>query len=211
VRPPRPARRRPTTTIAIAAVAVLLGLAGLGTALLLRPDSSEAQLPPAGAGPTTGAADPPAATTKPAKPRATRRSSPARTTAPGTPAAASSAPSAGADLPATNPHSARELCGPGHRVIDAAPLRDGGTLLGRVQLLRAPGGATCVVTLKATDLGQATEASAFLEVRGADRDDDGGAVDYYAGPVRAAAPGACVRWGGSIGGQRVDSDFEHCD
>ena len=52
--------------------------------------------------------------------------------------------------------------------------------------------------------------SAFLEVRGQSRVTDSGSYLYYAGPVRKAAPGTCVKWAGTITGTAYTSAFEHC-
>lgn len=64
--------------------------------------------------------------------------------------------------------------------------------------------------MKATSLGTATQVAAYLEVQGSTRRTDSGSYSYYAGPVRAAAGGKCVKWGGSTGGAWYDSPFEHC-
>jgi hypothetical protein len=39
---------------------------------------------------------------------------------------------------------------------------------------------------------------------------DTGNFQYYAGPVSAAAPKTCVKWGGSINGIAFESGFSHC-
>jgi murein DD-endopeptidase MepM/ murein hydrolase activator NlpD len=111
-----------------------------------------------------------------------------------------------------SPYSAAERCGAGFDVIDEAALTSaGGRSQVRVYLLYNPGsGRNCVVTLKHTALGDASAASAYLEVQGNARMTDRGSFGYYAGPVRAAAPGRCVKWGGSVGAAAYDSPFEHC-
>ncbi|MGK5742001.1 protein kinase domain-containing protein [Micromonospora sp. URMC 103] len=111
-----------------------------------------------------------------------------------------------------NPYTAGEVCGAGYQVIDSATLTAGGQRRGRVYLLYNPGnGNNCAVTLKDTAVGTKTAASAYLEVKGRARSTDSGSYDYYAGPVRASAAGACVKWGGSTGGASYASPFEHCD
>ncbi|WP_435871064.1 protein kinase domain-containing protein [Micromonospora musae] len=112
-----------------------------------------------------------------------------------------------------NPYTANQACGPGYQVIDSATLTGGdGRRRGRVYLLYNTGnGNNCVVTLKDTAVGTKTTASAYLEVKGKARRTDSGSFDYYAGPVRATAPGTCVKWGGSTGGVSYASPFEHCD
>lgn len=106
-----------------------------------------------------------------------------------------------------NPYTAEQVCGAGYTVIDSQAL---GTS-GRVYLLyNSANGNNCVATLKATSLGTATATSAFLEVQGSTRITDSGNFTYYAGPVRAAAPDKCVKWGGKAGATTYESPFEHC-
>lgn len=108
----------------------------------------------------------------------------------------------------TNPYTPTEVCGSGFVVIDEAAL---GTV-GRTYLLYNSGnGNNCVVTLKSTNLGTPSAVSAFLEPQGASRTTDSGSYSYYAGPVKRAAPGTCVKWGGSVGSTAYTSPFEHCD
>ncbi|MFC4145847.1 protein kinase [Micromonospora mangrovi] len=130
----------------------------------------------------------------------------------GATASATPVPSATASAPEKpNPYPATQVCGSGYRVIDSAALTVGGVRQGRVYLLWNGGtGTNCVVTLKERNVGRATAVSAYLEVRGKTRDTASGSFDYYAGPVRAAAAGACVRWGGATGGASYASAFEHC-
>ncbi|SCL37793.1 serine/threonine protein kinase [Micromonospora rhizosphaerae] len=127
------------------------------------------------------------------------------TTGAPTPSSTTSAPEK------ANPYTAGQVCGSGYQVIDSATLTAGGTRQGRVYLLYNPGnGYNCVVTLKDTGVGTATTVAAYLEVQGRTRSTDSGAFKYYAGPVRAGAAGACVKWGGSAGGASYGSPFEHC-
>jgi serine/threonine-protein kinase len=67
------------------------------------------------------------------------------------------------------------------------------------------------VTLKTASVGARTAVSAYLEPQGGSRVSDSGSFAYYAGPLRAKAAGVCVAWGGSAGGARYNSPFEHCD
>ncbi|WP_376787209.1 serine/threonine protein kinase [Micromonospora halotolerans] len=136
----------------------------------------------------------------------------------GTPSAGDPAPTTGAPAPTGSkastkqPYTAAQACGSGYQVIDSATLTAGGVRKGRVYLLYSTaGGTNCVVTLKDTDVGQATTVTAYLEVQGKARQTESGAYRYYAGPVRASAAGACVKWGGSAGGASYGSAFEHCD
>ncbi|WP_315974567.1 serine/threonine-protein kinase [Micromonospora sp. MA102] len=164
-----------------------------------------------------------------AEPTPSRTGKPSRSpsTTPSRPAAGGGGPSAGDPAPTTgapgptgstaapqkpNPYTAAQACGSGYQVIDSATLTAGGVRRGRVYLLYSTaGGTNCVVTLKDTDVGQATTVTAYLEVQGKARQTESGAYRYYAGPVRASAAGACVKWGGSAGGASYGSAFEHCD
>jgi hypothetical protein len=110
-----------------------------------------------------------------------------------------------------NPYTPERVCGAGYKQVDHADLRSSGATAGTVYLLyNAASGFNCVVTLKATSIGQKTPASAYLEVQGQKRTTDAGQFAFYAGPVRLAAPGRCVRWGGSHGSARRDMPFGHC-
>ncbi|MCF6475689.1 M23 family metallopeptidase [Nonomuraea sp. MG754425] len=107
----------------------------------------------------------------------------------------------------TNPHTATSVCGTGYKVIDSAALGTAGTAY---LLYNSANGNNCVATIKKTSLGTATATSAYLEVQGKTRVTDSGSFAYYAGPVRAAAAGKCVKWGGKAGSSVYDSPFEHC-
>ncbi|MFC0106674.1 M23 family metallopeptidase [Kibdelosporangium aridum] len=108
---------------------------------------------------------------------------------------------------AANPYEAAEVCGSGFGVIDSAAIGSAATVY---LLWNNSTTQNCVVTIKNASIGSATAVSAYLEVQGASRVTDSGNFEYYAGPVRAAAPDKCVRWGGSAGSSRYDSPFEHC-
>ncbi|MCA1835801.1 MAG: hypothetical protein LC721_05520, partial [Actinobacteria bacterium] len=105
------------------------------------------------------------------------------------------------------PYTPQATCGPGYQVIDWAALGSAGAVY---LLYNAANGNNCVATIKSTSVGTASPISAFLEVQGQTRITDAGSYAYYAGPIRKAAPGACVRWGGSVGGASYTSPFEHC-
>ncbi|MDH2429674.1 M23 family metallopeptidase [Sphaerisporangium sp. TRM90804] len=107
---------------------------------------------------------------------------------------------------AGNPYTPQEVCGSGFTVIDSAALTGGRTYL----LYNAGNGNNCVATLKTTNLGSSTSTSAFLEPQGESRTTDSGNYAYYAGPVKRAAAGQCVKWGGSITSSTYTSPFEHC-
>ncbi|TYB64909.1 M23 family metallopeptidase [Nonomuraea sp. PA05] len=107
----------------------------------------------------------------------------------------------------TNPHTAASVCGSGYKVIDSAALGTAGTAY---LLYNSANGNNCVATIKKSSLGKATATSAYLEVQGKTRATDSGNFAYYAGPVRAAAAGKCVKWGGKAGTAVYNSPFEHC-
>jgi hypothetical protein len=110
-----------------------------------------------------------------------------------------------------NPYTPERVCGAGYKQVDRAGLQSGGAAVGTVYLLYdAASGFNCVVTVKSASVGAKTAASAYLEVQGRQRVTDAGRFAFYAGPVRAAAPGRCVRWGGSYGAVRRDMPFGHC-
>jgi murein DD-endopeptidase MepM/ murein hydrolase activator NlpD len=106
-----------------------------------------------------------------------------------------------------NPYTAKEVCGSNYSVIDSAALGSAG----RVYLLwNGSNGYNCVVTLKESNIGSPTWTTAFLQPQGGTRSTDSGYFSYYAGPVKRYAPGTCVKWGGSTGGQSYESPYEHC-
>ncbi|MFI9552480.1 M23 family metallopeptidase [Nonomuraea endophytica] len=107
----------------------------------------------------------------------------------------------------SNPYTPEQVCGDGYGVVDSAALGTSGTVY---LLYNNSNGNNCVVTLKKTSLGTASAVAAYLEVQGSARITDSGNFSYYAGPVRAAAPGKCVKWGGKAGTAVYDSPFEHC-
>lgn len=106
-----------------------------------------------------------------------------------------------------NPYTPEEVCGNGYKVVDQAAVTGGKVFL----LYNSGNGNNCVTTIKSVSLGQETSTTAFLEVQGAARVTDKGNYGYYAGPVRKAAPGKCVKWGGQVGASGgYTSGFEHC-
>ncbi len=227
--------RRPVV-LATAAGVVLATVAGVAAVAALRPtdDAAAPSSPPvligdpglvasrrAGTDGTgepqeSRSATPGAATTAVSTPSPGRSSAPTATPGPNSPAPSltptrpSTAPTTGAaEVP--NPYTAVQACGSGYKVINSATLTAGGRRQGKVQLLYHAGtGSNCVVTLKESNVGKATQVSAYLEVQGRARSTDSGSFKYYAGPVRASAAGVCVKWGGSAGGASHNSPFEHC-
>ncbi|WP_442933967.1 protein kinase domain-containing protein [Micromonospora sp. CPCC 206171] len=223
------AGRRRRLALAGAAGGVVAVLAAVAAVVALQPDE------PARGGPALTAesesAAPvlpgPSVSTRGGKPRpsasatgsrsasATPTAASTGTTGPGpsaSPTTSAAQPGTTATPPArTNPYTPAQVCGSGYQVIDSASLTANGVRRGRVYLLwNEAAKANCVVTMKVTAVGERTTASAFLEVQGKTRATDSGAFEYYAGPVRAGAGGACVKWGGATGGASYTSGFEHC-
>lgn len=109
-----------------------------------------------------------------------------------------------------NQYSPQDLCGAGYNKIDEAALVSGGVDYGKVYLLyNASNSYNCVVTLKHRSLGTNTATAAYLEPAGATRVTDSGSFGWYAGAVKAYAPG-CIKWGGSASGVAYNSPSEHC-
>ncbi|MEU9510159.1 protein kinase [Micromonospora sp. NPDC048170] len=235
---PQPARRRRAALLGAAATVFVVLAAVVGTTVALSGDDPAGGNVPAALTGEPRPADSAGAAVDDGKgelrvgpsPTATRSPAPS---ASGTPSAASPdrspAPTAGGGEPTVtapgrpstapttsqpakpNPYTPVQACGSGYKVIDSASLTASGTRKGRVYLLYHAGtGNNCVVTMKETSVGSATAASAWLEVQGRARSTDSGSFAYYAGPVRAKAPGVCVKWGGSTGGASYGSGFEHC-
>ncbi|GID94045.1 CHAP domain-containing protein [Amorphoplanes digitatis] len=104
---------------------------------------------------------------------------------------------------AANPYTAAGLCGAGYSVIDSHDLGSA-----TIYLLYGAG-RNCVATL--VDRGDgAVGLNATLSVQDGSRVSDPGLYQWYAGPVRLAAAGSCVRWGGSYQSSSWVSDWEHC-
>jgi hypothetical protein len=104
-----------------------------------------------------------------------------------------------------SPYSPVGLCGTGYGVIDSHDLGAARIFL----LYEATGGRNCVVTIADADAGAVT-MNATLVVQGGSGFSDLGLYHWYAGPVRALAPGDCVKWGGTYGNTTWTSDYEHC-
>ncbi|XVV08764.1 protein kinase domain-containing protein [Actinoplanes sp. CA-131856] len=111
----------------------------------------------------------------------------------------------------TNPYTPKQLCGSDYSIVETATLKGNAGTVGRVYLMvSGDKQQNCVVTLRSSDLNEKADASAFLEVQDKDRDTQDGEVDFYAGPVKASADKACIKWGGSIDDFDYESDFGHC-
>ncbi|MFC4069137.1 serine/threonine-protein kinase [Actinoplanes subglobosus] len=228
--------RRRNSTVALAAVAVVALLAGVGIILGNQADKTEPVIESQDSGPQSDQLQQDASTGKPrgqvtARPGKTKGGSATETTPPagevpvtgpdttGQPTATATTDPDETDDPSatdpvTNPHNDPvNLCGSGYQVINSKNLEtSAGVLRGTIYLLyRASGGKNCVVTIKENTLDVKTSMSATLEVQGSGQVTDKGSFQYYAGPVSAAAPQTCVKWGGSIGGLSYESDFSHCN
>jgi len=112
--------------------------------------------------------------------------------------------------PTANPYVPTKLCGSGFNTVDSAPLRVGDELLGSVYLLADDTGTMCVVTLKTVELDEDTPTSAYLQPEDGHRAVKEQSNQFYAGPVREASAGGCVRWGGSVDDVSFDSPLGHC-
>jgi eukaryotic-like serine/threonine-protein kinase len=204
--------RRRSLVIAAAVVAVVLGVGGIGIALLADNGDKDPAQSSADGDLAAGGVVP--SDDNDAKPASTGKASPTKKSSKPKPTKASPSPStAPSTSEPVNPNTPEDVCGGGFEVIDKASLRSGGQLVGRVYLLRSEDdGQSCTVTLKTVGVGKKTDVSAYLEVDGQERNEDFGEVEFYAGPMKADTPeGTCVKWGGSIGDATYDSPSEHCD
>ncbi|MGX7669015.1 protein kinase domain-containing protein [Plantactinospora sp. DSM 117369] len=223
--------RRRTAVLAGVAATVAIAVVGLVALLVLQPGPEESTAGPqnrvrvgtsTSGDPGTGVdeTEPAAQASASAGPNPSAstpggpdRSAAARPGQPGGAGTPDPKPSATRPEPEKNPHTAGKVCGSGYEIIDSATLNGpNGAQLARVYLLyNNSNGNNCTVAIKTSSVGTASQVSAYLEVQGGSRHTDGGAYEYYAGPVRAKAAGTCVRWGGSAGGVSYHSPFEHCD
>lgn len=118
----------------------------------------------------------------------------------GTAAATQAAPSA-VKAAAASPQS---ICGSGYYVQRSH------TLPGAVAYQLYNGSSNCAVTIKTSSVGTPTKTTAGLQVQGKDWAYDTGNYAYYAGPVKQAASGQCVRYFGYHGGTSYTSPFGNC-
>jgi hypothetical protein len=114
--------------------------------------------------------------------------------------------------PALAASSPTAACGGGsYHVIDHHAI--GG--LATIYLLYN-GSTNCVVTWKSSAYqGKSSTTGASIQKQGGGRIDDTGFYQIYAGPVKVAAAGACVSWGGVAsngagGGDSWQSGWTHC-
>ncbi|PYC78565.1 hypothetical protein C7C46_15785 [Streptomyces tateyamensis] len=105
----------------------------------------------------------------------------------------------------SNPYTPSQVCGTGFNVVDSHNLGGAQVYL----LYSSTTGQNCVTTLVTNPTTQAA-LNATLAVQGGASAKDPGNYTYYAGPVKLAAPGVCVQWGGSYQGVSWTSPWSHC-
>ncbi|MBG0825383.1 serine/threonine protein kinase [Planomonospora sp. ID91781] len=111
-----------------------------------------------------------------------------------------------ASPPPVRSFSPQQVCGAGY-VPQRSLSFNGGTVH---QLYNASTGNNCVVTVKTSDVGKASQLWATLEVQGGGSLTDRGSFEYYAGPVVLPAKGKCVRFSGGGPGGQASSDWGNC-
>jgi len=100
------------------------------------------------------------------------------------------------------------LCGAGYSVIDSHKFQSVGATV--YLLYSGSAGKNCVVTIR-DKAGKAAYMEASLQVQGGASQGDSGSYTAYAGPVRLAAGGKCVKWHGMFGGDESwTSGWSHC-
>jgi hypothetical protein len=183
-----PERRKGRTALVIGAVAaVLIALVvGIGAMAASGGDEKKDKV----------VAPPPPTANRSHRPPKRRTPSPSRTP---------SRKPAAAKVAKRNPYTPQRVCGGGYRVIDTHRLGDATTYL----LYNNRAGANCVVTMIPKSSGK-TFLSASLVVKGGGRGSRAGAFPFYAGPVRLAAKGKCVTWGGASKTAKWTSGWSHC-
>jgi hypothetical protein len=105
------------------------------------------------------------------------------------------------------------VCGGGdYHVIDHENMGEGAITAITYLLWSNSAKTNCVVTFKVgSAVGDSVSVSARLQVQGQPAKVDGPkAYKYYAGPVKAAAGGKCVRFGGTYGELNFWSNYGHC-
>ncbi|MEU8276121.1 protein kinase [Microbispora bryophytorum] len=131
----------------------------------------------------------PAKTTTAPKPSATAKATPTKTAA-----------------PKPNPYTAAGVCGGGYAVVDSHSYGQATTYL----LYNASNGYNCVITMSKYVVAGKIKMSAVLKVQGGSSSTDSGSYTTYAGPLRLAAKGKCVIWGGGYGTAAWSSAWSHC-
>jgi hypothetical protein len=105
---------------------------------------------------------------------------------------------------ASNPYDAQDVCGQSFKTIDSEPIT------GATIYLTYNGSSNCVATIKTSNVGSPSYTGAYLAVQGGGSAFDDGDYSYYAGPVKLAAAGKCVMWGGDTQSDTYTSPWEHC-
>jgi hypothetical protein len=106
---------------------------------------------------------------------------------------------------ATNPYTAKGVCGSSYHELEHHGIS------GAVIYLMWNGADNCVATIKTSNIGKKTETEAILEVKSpsgffADHDD----YAYYA-VVKEYAAGSCIKWGGMTTAEIWESPvWDHC-
>ncbi|WP_406740198.1 acetyltransferase [Streptomyces atratus] len=108
--------------------------------------------------------------------------------------------------PAYAAASPSSICGSGYSVIDSKNVSSSPST---TSYLLWNGSSNCVVTIRAT-AGKATLMHAKVRVEGGSWKVNEGDYTSYAGPVRVAANGKCVMWGGGINEASYTSGWGHC-
>jgi hypothetical protein len=102
-----------------------------------------------------------------------------------------------------DPYTPAGVCGSGYSVIDSHDLGSA-----TIYLLYNSG-YNCVVTMVHNGNG-AVGLNATLSVQGGSSGSNPGLFQWYAGPVRLPAAGACVKWGGTYESTSWTSAWSHC-
>lgn len=115
-----------------------------------------------------------------------------------------------ADSPANAASSPIEACGGGsYHVIDHHDLGTYATIY-----LLYNGSYNCVVTWKKSPYAgnSVTVLASLVRAPGGSGNTftDEGPYHYYAGPVKAKAPGVCIWWSGAYGNDGWGSGWSHC-
>ncbi|GAB3900865.1 hypothetical protein GCM10027612_63270 [Microbispora bryophytorum subsp. camponoti] len=98
------------------------------------------------------------------------------------------------------------MCGGGYAVVDSHSYGQATTYL----LYNASNGYNCVITMSKYVVPGKIKMSAVLKVQGGSSSTDSGSYTTYAGPLRLAAKGKCVIWGGGYGTAAWSSAWSHC-
>ncbi|MFI6180030.1 hypothetical protein ACIA8R_31125 [Nonomuraea sp. NPDC051191] len=105
-----------------------------------------------------------------------------------------------------NPYTPTQVCGSGFYVQRSQSFNGGETF----QLYNSGTKQNCVVTMKYAGVGKESPVSATLDVQDGDSVTDSGDYKYYAGPVKLAAPGRCVKFSGSVGAGSTAAGWANC-